>query len=74
VCLCSNSSRGGTVSARDGSVLISMAVLGGGCRGFTGPVAVGQQAVDSFPLRFAGATEYSVSLNKYLIECSWSMQ
>ena len=74
MCLCSNSSRGGTVPAWDGPVLISTALLGGGCMGFSGLVAVGQQAVDSFPLRFAGATEYFVPLSKYVIVFSWSIQ
>jgi len=42
--------------------------------GFLGQVAVHQQAVDPFPLGFAGATEYFVPLSKYLIEFSWSIQ
>jgi len=42
--------------------------------GFLGRVAACQQAVDSFPLGFAGATEYFVPLRKYLIEFSWSIQ
>ena len=54
--MCSNSSRDGTVPALDGPVLIRTALLGGGCMGFLGPVAACQQAVDSFPLGFAGAT------------------
>jgi len=41
VCLCSNSSSGGTVPAQDGPVLISTALLGGGCMFFGGGITGG---------------------------------